>query len=89
LSGKTFPSGAQQAIIAAPACNQLRCFAIALYGAHETGADLDGAERGLIGKLAATAAVAYGEVEMGELRQRIALLERQIPVDAAHISQAL
>ena len=74
-----FPAGPRQPVLATPICNQLRCFAIAFYGSHDSGADLDSPERELIGKLAATAAVAYAKVEVDSLRERIAVLERELP----------
>ena len=76
LNDVAFPTGPQQPVIATPVGNELRCFAIALYGSHASGADLDDPERGLIAKLAATAAVAYAQMEIELLRERIAMLER-------------
>ncbi len=83
-----FPTGPKQPVIATPVCNQLRCFAIALYGSHFSGADIDGAERDLISKLAATAAVAYAQVEAQALRERIVALEREISLGSASAPRA-
>lgn len=86
LNGLSFPAGPQQPIIAAPIGNPLRCYAIALYGPHATGADLPAGERGLIGKLAQTAAVAYAQHEADALRDRIAALERGQPLNSTAAS---
>jgi hypothetical protein len=87
LDEVAFPAGPRQPALAAPVCNPLRCFAIALYGSHDSGADLDGAERGLIGKLAATAAVAYAQVEAQALRERVVALERELSLGSASAPQ--
>lgn len=81
LNEAAFPSGLRQPVIAAPAANERRCFAVAFYGSHVSGADFDPGERGLIGKLATTAAVAYAEVELESLQARVAALEGELRLE--------
>ncbi|ACK51909.1 conserved hypothetical protein [Methylocella silvestris BL2] len=83
-----FPEGPQQPTLAAPIGDALRCFAVALYGAQTSGANLDGADRRALEKLAATAAAAYAGVEREALRTQIAALEAQAPINAKPASQA-
>ena len=82
LSETAFPSGPQEPVIAAPISNPLRCFAIALYGAHDSGAAIRSADRDMIAKLAATAAVAYAQGEADALRERIAAVERELALNS-------
>jgi hypothetical protein len=70
------PSGLSRPILAVPAANPLRCFALALYGPHASGADLDADERAMLGRVAQDAAAVYAELENSHLRERIASLER-------------
>jgi hypothetical protein len=70
------PSGLSRPILAVPAANPLRCFALALYGPHASGTDLDADERAMLGRIAQDAAAVYADLENSHLRERIATLER-------------
>ena len=72
------PSGLSRPVLAVPAANPLRCFAVALYGPHASGTDLDADERAMLGRLAQNAAAVYAELEYGNLRNRITALEREL-----------
>jgi hypothetical protein len=73
-----FPPGIAAPTLAVPIKNQLRWFAVALYGPHATGADLTADERALLARLADNAALAYAHVETEALRQEVATLQRQL-----------
>ena len=64
--------------LVAPVSTPRRCFAVAIYGGHETGTALDKPERALIAKLARSAEVAYAQVEGEMMLGRIAALEREL-----------
>jgi hypothetical protein len=72
------PSGLSRPILAVPAANPLRCFAVALYGPHASGTDLDSNERAMLGRIAQDAAAVYAELENGDLCDRIATLESEL-----------
>lgn len=72
------PEGDASPVLAVVITNQIETFAIALYGAHETGDDLDVLERGILADLGTQAAVAYEHViavslarQVGSLRARL------------------
>lgn len=65
-----FPSGLNRPVLGVPVANPLRCFALALYGPHQSGTDLDAYERSMLGRIATTAAAAYAEVEIERLQKR-------------------
>jgi hypothetical protein len=65
-------------VLAVPAADPVRCFALSLYGPDAAGTDLDANERAMLSRLAHFAAVIYAELEAVELRQRIAMLERKV-----------
>ena len=69
------PGGLNRPVLAVPAVNPVRCFAISLYGPHVSGTDLDSYERSMLAKLASNAAAMYAELESAALRDRIAELE--------------
>ena len=71
------PSGFSRPVLAVPAANPLRCFALALYGPHASGADLDANERAMLRRIAQHAAAVYAEIENDELRRQISALERK------------
>jgi hypothetical protein len=75
------PAGLARPILAVPAVNPVRCFAVSLYGPHATGTDLDAYERAMLSRLAADAAAMYAELENSDLRGEVARLERKL--DAA------
>jgi hypothetical protein len=72
------PEGLSRPVLAVPAANPLRCFALTLYGPHASGADLDSYERAMLGRLGQNAAAAYSELEAAGLRARIATLEDEL-----------
>jgi hypothetical protein len=76
--GLGLPSGLSRPVLAVPAVNPVRCFAVSLYGPHLSGTDLDVHERAMLSRLAADAAAMYAELESGELRSEIARLERKL-----------
>ena len=72
------PEGLARPVLAVPAANPLRCFALTLYGPHASGADLDSYERAMLGRLGQNAAAAYSELEAAGLKARIATLEDEL-----------
>jgi hypothetical protein len=79
--GVDLPSGLSRPVLAVPAVNPVRCFAVSLYGPHASGTDLDAYERAMLSRLAADAAAMYAELENSDLRGEVARLERKL--DAA------
>ena len=77
-SEPALPSGFARPVLAVPAANPLRCFALALYGPHASGADLDSNERGMLKRIAQHAAAIYAEIENNKLRHQISALERKL-----------
>jgi hypothetical protein len=71
------PDGQQQAIYAVPVVVSHHLEAIALYGAHRTGEDLDPDERRSLRDLAVAAAAGYDHVAAAALRQRLANVEAE------------
>jgi len=69
------PSGLRRPILAIPAANRVRCFAIALYGPHASGTDLDRNERAMLARLGDRAVDCYAQLESEELRRQITALE--------------
>jgi hypothetical protein len=76
--GVDLPSGLGRPILAVPAVNPVRCFAVSLYGPHASGTDLDSHERAMLSRLAADAAAMYAELENCDLRGEVARLERKL-----------
>ena len=74
--GIDFPPGLRRPVLAVPAADPVRCFALSLYGPHAVGTDLDANERATLSRLTRFAAAMYAELEAVELRHRIAVLER-------------
>jgi hypothetical protein len=72
------PGDLERPVLVVPIGNARRCYALALYGGHEIGTDLDSNERHLLGGLAREAEIAYAQVESETLRQRVAVLEKQL-----------
>ncbi len=72
------PSGFARPVLVVPAANPLRCFALALYGPHASGADLDANERAMLNRIAQHAAAVYAEIENDELRRQISALEQKL-----------
>ncbi len=77
-SGARLPGDLARPVLGAPVGNPRRRFAVVLYGGHEAGTDLDGAERDLLGGLARDAGIAYRQVESEMLRKRIEILEKEL-----------
>lgn len=76
--GVDLPTGLARPVLAVPAVNPVRCFAVSLYGPHESGMDLDTSERAMLARLGAEAAAMYAEFENGALRDKVAHLERKL-----------
>jgi hypothetical protein len=76
-SGIDLPPGLRRPVLAIPAADPVRCFALSFYGPHAAGTDLDANERAMLSRLAHLAAALYGELEALGLRHRIAKLERK------------
>jgi hypothetical protein len=72
------PSGLARPVLAVPAINPARCFAVSFYGPHESGTDLDASERAMLARLGAEAAAMYAELENGALREKVVRLEREL-----------
>lgn len=77
------PEGLLQPILAVPVGDHCRCLAIALYGSHATGNDLNHDERAMLGEVAEKAASAFMKLEHDQLRRRIAALEGELEIVAA------
>ena len=77
------PAGLRRPILAVPVANRVSCFAIALYGPHATGTDLDDNERRMLARVGDHAADCYAQLENEELRRRVALLEGERSVELA------
>jgi len=72
------PGDVKRPLLGASVGNPRRRFAVALYGGHEAGTDLDDKERELLGGLARDAEIAYAHVEREQLQKRILDLEGQV-----------
>jgi hypothetical protein len=80
------PDGLMQPIIAVPVGDRFRCLALALYGPHATGNDLNHDERAMLAELADTAASVFIKLDRDQLCQRIAALECELETIAAKIA---
>jgi hypothetical protein len=69
------PDDLARPVLGMPVGNPRRRFAVVLYSAHESGTDLNGPERTLLGALARDAEIAYGQVEREILQKRVDRLE--------------
>lgn len=76
--GLNLPPGLSRPVLAVPAVNPIRCFAVSLYGPHASGTDLDANERAMLARLACDAAAMYAELESGELRRKVTMLEGEL-----------
>jgi hypothetical protein len=72
------PPGMNRPVLAVPAVNPVRCFAVSFYGPHTSGTDLDPYERSTLASLGSNAAAMYAELEAAALRGRIAELEGEL-----------
>ena len=77
------PGGFSRPVLGVPASNPLRCFALALYGPHASGADLDADERAMLKRIAENAAAVYAELENNDLRHKISILERKLSANGS------
>ena len=76
-NGIDLPQGLRRPVLAIPAADPVRCFAVSFYGPHAAGTDLDANERAMLSRLARLAAALYAELEDFRLRHRIAKLEKK------------
>jgi hypothetical protein len=79
-NGIDLPPGLRRPVLAIPAADPVRCFALSFYGPHAAGTDLDANERAMLSRLARLAAAVYAELEGIRLRHRIAKLEQKFKV---------
>jgi hypothetical protein len=87
-SDKRFPADLGRPLVGVPIGNPPRIFAVALYGGHEIGTDLDKKERDLLASLARHAEVAYARIDRETLQRRIDVLEGQLArANGASLSQ--
>jgi hypothetical protein len=82
--GLQFPSGLCHPVLAVPAINPARCFAVSLYGPHASGTDLDHNECAMLARVSHDAAAIYAELESKELRQKVASLEHELEAATAN-----
>jgi hypothetical protein len=68
-------AGLAQPVLAVPVADRFDCFALALYGPHASGANLNEDERAILTKLAGLAGEKWSRLEKEELRGRIETLE--------------
>jgi energy-converting hydrogenase Eha subunit A len=73
--GDGLPEGLARPVLAVPIGNRLGIAGVALYGPHESGADLDASERAMLGRLGRLAADARLGLELEALRRRVAELD--------------
>jgi GAF domain-containing protein len=73
------PSGKVAPCLAVPVCSEIpEATAVALFGAHETGNDIDADEREMLETLARRAAAAYERVIADLLRKEVSQLRTQL-----------
>jgi hypothetical protein len=72
-----FPDGLDMPILAIPAASRVHCYAITLYGPHESGTSIDASERRTLQNLGRHASDAYARIENEELRRTVAELRGQ------------
>lgn len=82
------PGGLMQPIVAVPVGDRFRCLALALYGPHATGNDLNHDERAMLEELAEKAACAFIKLDHDQLCHRIAELEYELEVIAQQLGAA-
>lgn len=80
------PAGLGRPIIAVPVGDRLRCMALALYGSHAAGTDLNRDECTMLAELAGLAASAYMKLDHDQLCHRIAVLEEELKAIHAKLS---
>jgi hypothetical protein len=82
------PDGLMQPVVAVPVGDRFRCLALALYGPHATGNDLNHDERAMLAELADKAASAFIKLDHDQLCQRIAALECELETIATKLAAA-
>lgn len=82
------PDGLTRPVVAVPVGDRLRCLALALYGPHATGNDLNHDERAVLAELANKAASVFMKLDHDQLCQRIAALEGELETIAAKLAAA-
>ncbi len=73
-----FPNELDLPILAVPAASRVHCYAVTLYGPHESGTAIDSNQREVLQNLGRHAADAYARIENEELRKTVADLKRQV-----------
>ena len=81
-AGVDFPEGFARPVLAVPAANPARCFAVSFYGPHASGTDFDHNECAMLARFAHDAAAIYAELESRELRDKLATLEKGLNAKA-------
>jgi len=82
------PDGLRRPILAVPVGDRLRCLALALYGPHAAGTDLNHDERAMLTNLADLAASAFMKLDHDRLCRRIAVLEAELKASNAKLAAA-
>jgi hypothetical protein len=82
------PDGLMRPILAVPVGDRFRCLALALYGPHAAGDDLNQDERAMLAELADKAASVFMKLDHDQLCQRIAALECELETIAAKLAAA-
>jgi len=80
------PDGLMRPIVAVPVGDRCRCLALALYGPHATGNDLNRDERAMLAELADKAASVFMKLDHDQLCQRIAALESELETIATKLA---
>jgi len=80
------PEGPRRPILAVPVGDRLRCLALALYGPHAAGTDLNHDERAMLAELADLAASALMKLDHDQLCRRIAVLEGELKAINAKVA---
>ncbi|MBS0233878.1 MAG: hypothetical protein JSR99_10370 [Proteobacteria bacterium] len=78
-----FPEGLDMPILAIPATSRVHCYAITLYGPHESGTAIASHERQTLQNIGRHAADAYARLENEELRKTVAELRSQMGMRGA------
>jgi hypothetical protein len=80
------PEGLMRPVLAVPLGDRFRCLALALYGAHSAGDDLNRDERAMLAGLAQEAASVLAKLEHDRLCRRIAALESALDLAASQLA---
>jgi hypothetical protein len=73
-----FPDGPTRPVLAVPAGDRFRRYAVTLYGAHVSGTDISEAERTTLSELSDAAAAVFAKLEHELLQHRVATLEHEL-----------